>query len=130
MFSVLFQACLQAKQSLVIDNTNPTKEDRQRYIPRAKSHKFKVIGYYFDCALDDCLARNSYRRGESQIPERGIKATFSKLEVPAYDEGFDELYFVENIWPASSMFTVGSFESLQDNVDLVESVAQGKVVRV
>ena len=30
---LLFRACLTAKQPLVIDNTNPTLEDRRRYIP-------------------------------------------------------------------------------------------------
>ena len=28
---ILFQACLDAKQPVFIDNTNPTIEDRQRY---------------------------------------------------------------------------------------------------
>jgi len=33
--------------------------------------------------------------GKENIPEMGIKGTFSKLEIPTFDEGFDELYFVE-----------------------------------
>nr|WP_229638612.1 ATP-binding protein [Waterburya agarophytonicola] len=43
---LLFDACLQAKQSMVVDNTNPTKSDRAKYILPAKQHKFKITGYY------------------------------------------------------------------------------------
>lgn len=44
---IIFQACLQAKQPMVVDNTNPTKKDRARYIIPAREAGFKVIGYYF-----------------------------------------------------------------------------------
>ena len=33
--------CLETKQAFVIDNTNPTKEDRRKYIETAKSNHFK-----------------------------------------------------------------------------------------
>jgi predicted kinase len=33
---LLVRACFEAKQPFVVDNTNPTKADRQRYIPDAK----------------------------------------------------------------------------------------------
>ena len=38
---LLFHACLEAKQPVVIDNTNPSKSDRLRYIPLGKEHQFK-----------------------------------------------------------------------------------------
>jgi predicted kinase len=37
---LIFQACLDAKQRFVIDNTNPTVEDRKKYIIPAKSQGF------------------------------------------------------------------------------------------
>jgi predicted kinase len=43
---IIFQACLEGKQSLVIDNTNPTIQDHDRYISIAKEHNFRIIGYY------------------------------------------------------------------------------------
>ncbi len=91
---ILFDACLSAKQPVVIDNTNPTKKDRVRYIQAFKAHQFDVAGYYFQSSLDQCLQRNAQRSGKARIPELGIKGTFNKLELPNYSEGFDALYYV------------------------------------
>lgn len=87
--------CLATQQRYVVDNTNPTKEDREKYISEAKAKKFKIVGYYFQSKINEALHRNSQRLGKENIPEVGIKGTFSKLEIPTIDEGFDELYFVE-----------------------------------
>lgn len=86
--------CFATQQRFVVDNTNPTRADRAKYISIAQSHKFKVIGYFFQSKISDALGRNSQRSGKEYIAEIGIKATFSKLELPAYEEGFDELFFV------------------------------------
>ncbi|MDQ3192591.1 MAG: ATP-binding protein [Bacteroidota bacterium] len=87
--------CLSSKQRFVIDNTNPTKEERKKYILLAREHKFKVVGYYFHSDLFDALNRNSQRQGKENIPEVGVRGTFNKLEIPLIDEGFDELFIVE-----------------------------------
>jgi predicted kinase len=89
------ETCLLTRQAFVVDNTNPTKEERAKYISVAKENKFKVIGYYFQSKLAEALTRNSQRTGKENIPEIGIKGTFSKLEMPSQEEGFDELYYVE-----------------------------------
>lgn len=87
--------CIATQQRFVVDNTNPTKQDRAKYISLAKLNKFKVICYFFQSDLNDALTRNSRRTGKENIPEIGIKATFKKLEIPTLDEGFDQLFFVE-----------------------------------
>lgn len=89
---LLFNACLEAKQSLVIDNTNPTVKDRERYLIPAKEKRFAVVGYYFQSNLQKCKERNSIR--SRQVPLIGILATHKKIEMPTYQEGFDELYYV------------------------------------
>ena len=86
--------CIAAKQPFVIDNTNPTKADRAKYILLAKAHKFKIVCYYFQSRIEDALQRNSLRAGKENIPEIAVKGSFNKLEIPAYAEGFDELYYV------------------------------------
>jgi predicted kinase len=53
----IFETCLEIQQQLVIDNTNPTKLDRQQYIELAKQHKFKIIGYYFESRVRDAIER-------------------------------------------------------------------------
>ncbi|WP_419905002.1 AAA family ATPase [Kiloniella sp.] len=91
---ILLEACLKAKQNFVVDNTNPTKEARAKYISAAKEHGFKVIGYYFQSNIQDCLRRNATREGRQRIPDPGIRGTASKMVVPSYSEGYDELYYV------------------------------------
>ncbi len=89
------ETCFQTQHPFVVDNTNPTKEEREKYISSAKANKFKVIGYYFQSKLSDSLDRNRQRVGKENIPDIGIKGTFSRLELPCLEEGFDELYYVE-----------------------------------
>ena len=92
---IIFQACLSAKQKFVIDNTNPTVEDRQRYITPAKAQGFQVLAYYFNSELADCKQRNSQRHGKKVIPLVGILSTYKKLTLPSYSEGFDAIYSVK-----------------------------------
>jgi len=93
--NILLNACLESKQPCVIDNTNPTKNEREKYINAFKNHKFEITGYYFASSLDACLARNASRKGRECIPEIGIKGTYNKLELPQYSEGYDQLYYVD-----------------------------------
>lgn len=89
------ETCFSVQQPFVIDNTNPTKLERGKYIKQAKENKYKVIGYYFQSKIEDSIDRNNARIGKEKIPEIGIKGTFNKLEIPSVNEGFDELYYVE-----------------------------------
>jgi predicted kinase len=88
------ELCFQIQQRFVVDNTNPTKAERAKYISQAKEHKFKVIGYYFQSKLVESLERNNQRISKDNIKEVGIKSTYKRLELPSLGEGFDELYYV------------------------------------
>ncbi|MEM9443941.1 MAG: AAA family ATPase [Verrucomicrobiota bacterium] len=92
---VLLNACIEGKQPVVIDNTNPTVEERNKYIQKAKDGKFEVIGYYFSSKLTGAIKRNSERNLKKPIPEIGVRSTYKKLEIPTVAEGFDKLIFVE-----------------------------------
>ena len=91
---LLLDACLRAKQPFVIDNTNPTREERARYIVPAKATGFRIVGYYFESKIGDALLRNSGRPDQGQVSERGIKGTAARLEIPSLSEGFDALHYV------------------------------------
>ncbi len=93
---IFLQACLESQQRFVVDNTNPTVEDRQRYIIPAKAKGFQVIGYYFDVKLEDCQKRNVQRIAKQVIPFPGIVSTYKKMMFPIWTEGFDEIYIVKN----------------------------------
>jgi predicted kinase len=96
---IFLAASLQAKQKFVVDNTNPSRADRRKYIELSKTFHFKVLGYYMKPDLENCLLRNENRQGKERVPAAAIRATLRKLEEPAYDEGFDRLYLVNMTGP-------------------------------
>lgn len=89
------EKCFELHQQFVIDNTNPTIADRERYIQALKENNYKVIGYFFQSRIKDSIARNEARTGKDKIPQVGIFATYKKMELPSLKEGFDELYYVQ-----------------------------------
>lgn len=89
------ETCIQTQQRFVVDNTNPTVKERERYIQLAREAHFDVIGYYFKSQAQAAIDRNNTRIETEQIPLSGILGTYKKLELPSYGEGFDELYYVE-----------------------------------
>ena len=89
----LIETCLETGQRFVIDNTNLTRAARADYIRLAKEAKFRLVGYYFRTAVAAAIARNEERQ-DGKIPKVGIFAAQKRLEVPAGEEGFDELYCV------------------------------------
>lgn len=82
--------------NIAVDNTNPTKADRERYIGPAKQYGYRVIGIFMESKIKDCIARNEQREGKAKIPAKAIAATMNRLEMPSRAEGFDELYYVHN----------------------------------
>ncbi len=91
---ILLEACIRARQSFVVDNTNILASERARYIALARSAGFTVIGYYFQSRLQDALLRNQQRSGKAIIPEKGVFAKYHAMQHPSYAEGFDQLYYV------------------------------------
>ena len=91
---LLLEECFRSRYSFVVDNTNPTIEDRARYIIAAKEYGYEIKGYFFQSVLGDCIARNRIRTGKSQVPDKAIAATSIRLELPDMQEGFNQLYFV------------------------------------
>lgn len=91
---LLLQECVENGYSFVVDNTNPTKADREKYIQIARDHGYRIHGYYFHSSVSDCIARNQKREGKARIPDQAVASTHRKLELPKYAEGFDELFYV------------------------------------
>jgi predicted kinase len=92
--AILLRACIEARQRFVVDNTNPTRADRARYISPARAAGFRVVSYYFESDVPGALQRNAQRQGKERIPPVGVYGTLGKLETPSMDEGFDELFVV------------------------------------
>ena len=90
----LLQVCLETQMRCVVDNTNPTRAERATYLGPAKAAGFEVVGYFFQSIAAEALRRNQERPAERQVPDKGIRATRNRLELPTRAEGFDKLYFV------------------------------------
>ena len=93
---LLIDECLSEGKNFAIDNTNPTRADRARYISLAQENGYYIIGYFMESKIKDCIARNALREGKARVPDCAIAATSNKLEIPSFEEGFNELYFVKN----------------------------------
>ncbi len=90
----LIEAALQKGNPVVVDNTNPTVEERRPLIALGREYGAKVVGYYFDSKVSECLERNRRRVGKARVPDVAIYATTKKLARPSYSEGFVELFCV------------------------------------
>lgn len=100
---IFLETCLQTSQRFVIDNTNITKKERLPYIEKLKQFKFKVKGFYFESTAGEAITRNKNRKGKEFVPPAGIGGTYKRLQVPDFEEGFDELFKVKIV---SGSFTV------------------------
>jgi predicted kinase len=92
----LIEEALQQGHSVVIDNTNPTREVRADIIALARQYAAEVVGYYFAVQVQECLARNRARSGTARVPDVAIFATLKRLVRPILAEGFDRLYYIKN----------------------------------
>ncbi len=90
----LLLACVETSQPFVVDNTNPTRAEREIYIRAAKDAGYRVVGHYFQSRVEDCKRRNGQRPSAQQVPLRGILGTAGRMEMPSLGEGFDELFYV------------------------------------
>jgi predicted kinase len=88
----LVEEALQEGRSVVVDNTNPTIEDRAPLIDLARRHGADVVGVYFVPQLDACLERNRSRTGRGRVPDKALYITLNRLHPPTLGEGFDRLY--------------------------------------
>jgi predicted kinase len=84
--------CFLAKQKFVVDNTNPSREERKRYIVPAIEAGFEIVGYYFTASSSELVSRNKQRQNKYKVPMAGLFGTLKRIEKPEYSEGFNKLY--------------------------------------
>ncbi len=85
----------------MIDNTNASLEERSACIAAAHRHGARVVGYFFDCALSECMERNRQRQGRERVPDLGVLSIAKRLVPPTAREGFDALHLVQ-VLPAGA----------------------------
>src|SRR4051794_6064613 len=82
----LLERCLRTGQRFVVDNTNPTRIERARYIEPARNDGFRIVGYYFLPDPAGSVRRNAEREPAQRVPRVAIYGTRKRLEPLALDE--------------------------------------------
>ena len=89
---------MQQGKSVVIDNTNPTKQDRKYFIDLAKKYNYKLRCFQMLTQKDVCFHNDYQRVANDQRKHLSGKAgsipihTFFKYkQAPGKDEGFEEV---------------------------------------
>jgi predicted kinase len=90
----LIEEALRAGHSVVVDNTNPSKEERETLIALGHLYGATVVGYFFEVQVQQSLERNKLRPGKARVPDVAIFTTRKRLVRPSAEEGFDRLFSV------------------------------------
>jgi len=83
------EQCLKQGKSIVVDDTNLTKDIRKMHIDMAKKYNAKMIGVFMNTSIG-LLHQRRMRRNE-QFPLVAINRQLKEIETPTKDEGFDVL---------------------------------------
>lgn len=84
-------------KSIVIDNTNPSKEVRQQYIKIGKKYGYNIRIIYVNCSLELAMHRNYFRmliEGRF-IPNMAYNIFKNRFEYPKKDEGVNEIIVIK-----------------------------------
>jgi len=85
---------LELKHSVVIDNTNPSKDKRLKYIKIAKDLNIPVRCFKFETDEDISQHNNKYRqivKGETLIPTIAYRFYKSNYNEPTLSEGYEDI---------------------------------------
>ena len=111
----LIAEALAAGTSVVVDNTNPSVEERAAIIETARASGARAVGYFFDSPLDECAVRNQARPDEARVPDVGLFATAKRFVRPSLREGFDEIVTVRTL--PDLRFEIGPYQEAPDDPD-------------
>ncbi len=90
----LIAQALAAGRSVAVDNTNPSREVRAPLVAAGRARGARVIAFFLDTPIKDCVVRNRSREGKARVPDRAVYIIAHRLRPPSADEGFDAVYGV------------------------------------
>ena len=109
----LIAEALAAGKSVVVDNTNPSVEERAgHHRDGARRRERASVGYFFESPLDECAVRNQARPDEARVPDVGLFATAKRFVRPSLREGFDEILTVRTL--PDLRFEIGPYQEAPD----------------
>ena len=81
-------------RSVVVDNTNPSAEERAPLVAAARAAGVPVRCVWVDPPFQIRAERNAARAGRAQVPPVGLYATRSRFVPPTAAEGFHRVEVV------------------------------------
>lgn len=88
------RAALSAGRSVVVDNTNLTRDVRAPILAIAREFGARCRAVVMDTSLETARARNAERTGPTRVPEGILFEMVRRWEPPTAEEGFDEVAWV------------------------------------
>lgn len=85
-----FEDCLEKRKNIIMDNTNIKAKYRKKYLDKAKSNNYNLIGVQINTPLNVCLERAK----KDNFPEEVIMRMFSNYTPLKYNEGFDIIQII------------------------------------
>jgi len=91
---------LKSKKSVVVDNTNPSRESRKPFTDMAKGHGLPVRCFHMQTSKELAEHMNMFRQTQSKgaqrrVPAVGFNMFKSKFQAPDMSEGFSEIKNIE-----------------------------------
>lgn len=91
----VLESALAAGKSVVVDNTNPDKESRQRFINAARKHGVKCRCFVLKTSMQHAKHNNKFREytddNHEPISDMVINMYKKKYAEPSQDEGFNAI---------------------------------------
>lgn len=94
MMKKMLRKCIETNESVVIDATNVSVKDRDRWLSVIKEEKEKgynvyTVLYIMTTPKEVCLERNKHR--QARVPDVAIHSIASRWENPLEEEPIDEI---------------------------------------
>ena len=93
----LVAEALASGRSVVVDNTNPARADREPLLAIGRVHGAATAAYYFEADLSTCIERNAGRLGREAVRYVGVVGVARRLEPPTFAEDFDAIWQVRAV---------------------------------
>ncbi len=88
------ETALARGRSVVVDNTNVSREERAAAIAAAQAFGARIVVYRFAESVEACRERNERREGTSRVPLVALYAAAKRYQEPTEDEGIDAIHTV------------------------------------
>ena len=96
--------------SIVLDATNVSRKDRMRTLSHFIGKGYKKHCVVILCDFETCQKQNNSR--DRIVPDKVLKSMLTRFQVPIYEEGWDDIQFINN--HCSSTYLDTTYDKLSE----------------